>query len=120
MKGRIEVRAGDMFKEVPTGVDAYIMKYIIHDWNDSESQKILRNCRNGVNSGGRLLVIDQVVPPGNDPVPAKLMDLAMLVYITGKERTEREWRDLFAASGWRLTRIVPTSTEMCVIEGEPA
>jgi len=116
---RSALEAGSFFESVPAGADAYIMKYIIHDWYDPECIKILGHCRKGIRPGGRLLVVDQVVPAGNEPGVAKLMDLEMLVLPGGMERSEKEFRDLFAASGFRLERIIPTPGIQCIIEGVP-
>lgn len=116
---RSSLEAGSFFESVPTGADAYIMKYIIHDWYDPECVKILSHCRKGIRPGGRLLVVDQVVPARNEPGVAKLMDLEMLVLPGGMERTEKEFRALFAASGFRLERIIPTPGLQCIIEGVP-
>ena len=116
---RCTLESGSFFESVPAGADAYFMKYIIHDWYDSECVKILRHCRKGIRPSGRLLVVDQVVPPRNEPGMAKLMDLEMLVLPGGMERTEQEFRDLFAASGFRLERIIPTPSLQCIIEGVP-
>jgi hypothetical protein len=95
------------------------MKHILHDWDDTNSTKILQNIRRAIASNGKLLVVDYVIAPPNAPDPAKLMDLEMLM-IGGKERTEPEWRALFTAGGFNLQRIVPTPIGMCVIEGIPA
>jgi SAM-dependent methyltransferase len=120
LEGRASILSGDMFESVPAGFDAYMMKYIIHDWNDEYSRKLLANCRKGVNPGGKLLVVDQVVPPGNQFAPSKIMDLTMLLFIDGLERTETQFRNLFASAGWRMTRIIPTESPLCIVEGEPA
>ena len=98
-----------------------MLRHIIHDWDDAESATILRNCRKamGTNGSARLLVLETVIPPGNDPMFGKLLDLNMLVIPGGLERTEAEYRELFATAGFRLSRIVPTSTEVSVIEGLP-
>lgn len=113
--------AGSFFEKVPEGADAYLMRHIIHDWDDAESITILKNCRRamGANSQARLLILETVIPPGNDPMFGKLLDLNMLVIPGGLERTEAEYRALFSAAGFRLNRIVPTSTEVSVIEGLP-
>jgi len=116
---RCTLESGSFFESVTAGADAYFMKYIIHDWYDPECIKILGNCRKGIRSGGRLLVVDQVVPARNEPGVAKLMDLEMLVLPGGMERTEQEFRDLFAASGFKLERIIPTPGIQCIIEGVP-
>lgn len=117
---RCSFAAGDMFATVPAGADAYIMKHIIHDWDDERCLKILKACRAAVNPGGRLLVVDSVIAPGNAFQPAKFLDLQMLLIPGGLERTEAQFRALFAAAGWRLTRIVPTMAVDSIVEGEPA
>src|SRR5579864_4251961 len=117
---RCTLASGDMFSSVPAGTDAYIMKHIIHDWTDELCIKILKACRKGVNPGGKLLVVDDVIQPGNDFYAGKFLDLQMLIFPGGKERTEKQFRELFAAGGWKLTRVVPTATPICVVEGIPA
>jgi hypothetical protein len=94
------------------------MRHIIHDWDDDKSLTILRNCRRALGQGGKLVVVEGVVPPGNEPSVSKFFDLAMLVMPGGMERTEEEYRQLFEAAGFRLNRIVPTRTWVSVIEGE--
>jgi hypothetical protein len=117
---RCTLLAGDMFSSVPEGADAYIMKHIIHDWPDDLCVKILKACRKGVNAGGKLLVVDSVIQLGNDFSPGKFLDLQMLIFPGGCERTEKQFRDLFAAADWRLTRIVPTAASESIVEGVPA
>jgi len=116
---RCTLQAGSFFESLPAGADAYIMKFIIHDWYDPECIKILGQCRKGIRPGGRLLVVDQVVPAGNEPAISKIVDLEMLVLPGGMERTERQFRELFAASGFRLERIIPMPAPQCIIEGVP-
>lgn len=116
---RSTLEAGSFFESVPGDADAYVMKFIIHDWYDPECIKILTLCRKGIRPGGRLLVVDQVVPARNQPGVSKFMDLEMLVLPGGMERTETEFRDLFAASGFRLERIIPTPGIQSIIEGVP-
>jgi hypothetical protein len=117
---RCALVSGDMFLSVPAGADAYIMKHIIHDWPDDSCVKILKACRKGVNAGGKLLVVDSVIQPGNDFSPGKFLDLQMLIFPGGCERTEKQFRELFAAAGWRLTRVVPTAAAESIVEGVPA
>ena len=117
---RCTLVSGDMFASVPAGADAYMMKYIIHDWPDDVCVKILQHCRRGVNPGGKLLVVDHVIQPGNSFDFAKFMDLEMLLFPGGWERTERQFGDLLAAAGWRLNRIVSTNVPLRIIEGVPA
>ena len=116
---RCEVVEGDFFKAVPAGGDAYILKWIIHDWNDELSIKILKNCRNQLGLNGKLLLIDCVVPDTNEPHFSKFIDLNMLVMTGGKERTEKEFRDLFEPSGFRLLRVIPTGMPHSIVEAEP-
>jgi hypothetical protein len=96
-----------------------MMRHIIHDWTDEQSLTILRNIRKVLRADGRLLVIESIIPPGNEPSFGKLLDLNMMVIPGGKERTEAEYRDLFGKAGFRLNRIVPTAAEVSVIEGLP-
>jgi hypothetical protein len=116
---RVRVVDGDMFESVPPGADAYIMKRIVHDWSDEQCRKILSACRAGVTNGGKLLVVDSVVPADANYDPAKVMDLMMMLFSGGKERTEREFSALFAASGWRLSRIISTASPLSIMEGVP-
>lgn len=115
---RCEAIAGDFFESVPSGGDAYILKWIIHDWDDERSRTILKNCRRVMAEDGRLLLVEAVVPPGSEPHFSKFIDLNMLVMTGGRERTEGEYRTLFESSGFRLTRIIPTESPMSIIEGE--
>ncbi len=120
MMERCTLASGNMFSSVPAGADAYIMKHIIHDWPDDRCIQLLKACRTGVNSGGKLLVVDSVIQPGNDFSPCKFLDLQMLIFPSGCERTEKQFRDLFAAAGWRLSRIIPTAAPDSIVEGVPA
>lgn len=117
VSNRCETVGGNFFESTPTGGDAYIMKHIIHDWNDEECVTILKNCRNGITKGGKLLVIEMVVPNGNEPSLSKLLDLQMLAVLPGCERTEAEYNKLFNEAGFKLTKIVPTMSPYSVIEG---
>jgi len=116
--GRCDFVGGSFLESVPSA-DAYIMKHIIHDWDFENSVKILSNCRKAIRPGGKLLIAEQAVTPRNEPGLAKLMDLEMLVLPGGLERTEQEWSELFAASGFRLERIIPTPAMQSIIEGTP-
>ena len=115
--GRIELAPGDFFRSVPAGADAYIMKYIIHDWDDDLCVKILENCRSAMAPNGRVLVVDTVIPPGNDPHWGKLLDLNMLVGPGGRERTRSEFAQLFKRAGLKLRRIIPTASPLSIVEG---
>jgi hypothetical protein len=120
MADRVQTIPTDFFAAVPSGADAYLMRHIIHDWNDEQSLQILRNVRRAIGPQGRLLLVESVIPPGNDPSFAKLLDLNMLVIPGGKERSEAEYRELYTAAGFRLTSITPTRSEVSVIEGRAA
>jgi hypothetical protein len=114
---RCELASGDFFQSVPAGADAYLMKHIIHDWDDERALAILRNCHRAMPETGKLLLVEMVVPPGNEPHFAKIQDLEMLLSPGGLERTEEEFRSLFADAGFELARIIPTASPMSVIEG---
>ena len=112
---RCRTGTGNFFEAVPEG-DAYVMKHIIHDWDDERALVILRNIRKAMHRGGRVILIESVVLPGNQPDFAKIIDLEMLLLPGGRERTEAEFRALFAAAGLEMTRIVPTRSPLSVIE----
>lgn len=114
---RCQVIGGNFFKAAPQGADAYMMRHIIHDWDDEKATTILQNIHRVMPKDGKLLVIEGVIQPGNDPSFGKLLDLAMLVNPGGKERTEEEYRTLFKMAGFDLVRIVRTAVEISVIEG---
>ncbi|HEY1268910.1 MAG TPA: methyltransferase [Candidatus Binatia bacterium] len=116
---RSEFAAGDFFESVPAGGDAYILKHVIHDWDDAGATAILKNCRRRLSLDGRLLVIESILRPASEPDPGRFIDLHMLVRQTGRERSESEYRDLFAAAGFGLSRVVPTRSQVSVIEGKP-
>jgi hypothetical protein len=112
-----EVIAGDFFASLPAGADAYFMKHIIHDWDDERCLRILRSCHAAMPSHGKLLVCERIVPPGNTPSYSKLGDLVMLMMTPGgRERTEAQYRALFEAGGFKLTRLVATESEFTVLE----
>lgn len=112
---RVETVAGDFFVEVPAA-DAYIMKHIIHDWDDERAIKIMQTIHRAMKDGGKLLLSEMVIPEGNGPHPGKMLDLEMLTSAGGLERTEAEYARLFERSGFRLNRIVPTRSPHSVIE----
>ncbi len=119
LSARCDLVTGDFFESVPQGADAYILKWVLHDWDDEHSTTILKNCRRAMSPKGKLCIIEAVIPAGNQPFLHKFMDLNMLVMTGGRERTEVEYRALFAAAGFTLTRIAPTPMEIAVMEGVP-
>jgi hypothetical protein len=116
---RVTTTSGDFFKAVPAGADAYIMKHIIHDWYDDKASAILESIRKVLPKDGRVLLVESVIPIGDEPGLGKVIDLEMLVMPGGKERTEAEFRALFDRAGFTLTRIVPTKSPLSVIEAKP-
>ncbi len=117
LSDRCEVVGGSFFESVPTGADAIVMRHILHDWYDEQAIAILKNCHAALPPGGRVLVVESVIPPGNEPFAGKLLDLTMLVVPGGKERTAEEYRMLYQQAGFRLSRIVPSKHEVSVVEG---
>jgi hypothetical protein len=111
---RFETMAGDMFASVPTGGDAYLLKRIVHDWSDEEAARILRNCRQAMNEGGKVLLIEQVLHPGRFSEFATAIDLQMMVLVSGRERTEEEYRALLAAAGLQLTRVISAGSRSLI------
>ena len=118
VRDRCETVAGDFFKAVPRGGDAYIMKHIIHDWDDEKAGVILKNIRAALEgkANGKVILLEAVIKPGNEPDLSKLIDLEMLLLPGGRERTEAEFAALFARNGFELTRVVPTESPLSVIE----
>jgi O-methyltransferase len=116
---RCALVGGDMFSSVPAGADAYIMKYIIHDWPDDKCLTILRACRASVNPSGKLLIVDNVINPSGGLDWGRILDLEMLMFPGGRERTEEQFRDLLAGAGWRLSRVIPTASPLSIVEGVP-
>jgi len=115
--GRCQMVSGDFFLSVPEG-DGYILKHIIHDWNDDKALAILTNIHRASSGNARVLVVDAVLAPGNEPHLAKWLDLEMLLLPGGRERTREEFANLFERAGFRLTRVIPTKSPVCVIEAE--
>jgi hypothetical protein len=120
LAGRCRAEAGSFFDTVPQGADAYILRHIIHDWEDPQSVQILRRCREAMASGGKVLVVESVIPPGDEPHPGKWLDVIMLAVPGGRERTRGEYEQLFAAAGLKLQRIVPTKSPVSVVEAVAA
>jgi len=120
VSSRIELARGDFFESVPAGAEAYLMKYITHDWNDGQCVQMLGNCRKAMASDGRVLVVDHVVAPGNRFDWGKLLDINMMVMLGSRERTKEEFRHLFARAGLRMKRVIRTGTPLSILEALPA
>ncbi len=116
MEERCQVVDCDFFKEIPGGSDAYLMSHIIHDWNDERCRIILKNCHKAMRPDAKLLLVEAIVPSGNEFSIAKLLDLEVFVINGGQERTEEEYKDLLESSGFILSRIIPTKESISILE----
>jgi hypothetical protein len=108
---------GNFLESVPPGADVYLMSGVVHDWDDERAARILANCRASMARTGRVLVVECVVPEGDESSFSKLLDLNMLVMNGGRERTKAEFQELFDAAGLRMTRVIPTLSPLSVVEG---
>lgn len=117
---RAELRGGDFFASVPAGGDLYLLRKVIHDWDDARARTILRRCREAMHPGSRLLVVEAIVPEGNGYSYAKLLDLLMLVYAGGQERSLAEYRTLLASADLQVSQVIPTTSAVSIIEALPA
>jgi hypothetical protein len=113
---RCEFVAGDFFADAPPEGPLLLLKKVIHDWPDERAAAILRNCRAALSERGRLLLVENVIAPGNEPSFGKWLDLLMLVYAGGRERTVEQFRSLLAISGFHMEQVIPTAANVCVIE----
>jgi SAM-dependent methyltransferase len=116
---RCQVVGGDFFHGVPQGGDAYLLSRVIHDWNDERATVLLSQCRRAIQPGGTLLLVEEVLLPGDAPCYGKLSDLNMLVGPGGQERTEAEYRALYTAAGFELVEVMPTESRMSLLVGVP-
>ena len=117
LSNRCQAVECDFFEAVPHGGDAYVMKHIIHDWDDERASIILQNIGTAMEGKrGAVILLESVIPAGPEPHLGKSSDIEMLLWTGGRERTADEFRALFARSGFELTRIVPTKALLCVIE----
>jgi SAM-dependent methyltransferase len=116
---RLNFVRGDFFADVPRDGDLYIYKSVLHNWDDDDVSRILRTCRRAVSSHSRLLIVERVIPQGNEASEAKLFDINMLVAVGGRERTEREYEALLAGAGFALVQAIPTASPLTLIEAVP-
>jgi len=115
---RCEILAGDFFESVPADGDAYILSRVIHDWGDDDALKILGNCRRAIRADGRLLLVEGVSKPPNEPDPNKFLDV-WFIGGGGHERTEIEYRALLRHGGFELFDVVPTGGSSAILESRP-
>ncbi|UCE65840.1 MAG: methyltransferase [Candidatus Zixiibacteriota bacterium] len=117
IESRCQAMECDFFNHMPSGSDTYLLSNILHDWPDDKCHRILTNCYKAMKADSKLLVMEMIIPPGNEPSVAKLLDLEMLVTTGGRERTEAEYKEIFELAGFKLTRLIPTEENVCIIEG---
>lgn len=113
---RVSIESGSFFERVPAGHDAYLLSHIIHDWDDGENATILRNVREAMKPDGKLLIVEMVLPEGDEPHMGKMLDMMMMLVPGGEERTPSEYAELLAPNGFRLERVVPTASAVSVVE----
>jgi hypothetical protein len=117
---RVKIESGSFFDGVPAGADAYVLSHIIHDWTEEQCLAILAHCRKAMCSNGKLLLVEMVLPEGDQPHPGKMLDMVMLAIPGGQERTPGEYDELLRKAGFRMTRVVPTGSAVSVVEAAPA
>jgi hypothetical protein len=115
---RVTIVHGNFFESVPEGGDAYILSHIIHDWTVEQCHTILGHCRRAMKKSAKLLIVEFVLPKGNTPHFGKLADMVMLTIPGGEERTADEYRQLLDDAGFRMTRVVPTASDVSIVEAE--
>lgn len=120
VESRVSIVHGDFFESVPTGGDVYILSHIIHDWSEEQCLTILGNCRKAMKPGAKLLIVEFVLPEGNTPHFGKLADMVMLAIPGGEERTADEYKTLLAAANLKMTRVIPTASDVSIVEAEPS
>jgi SAM-dependent methyltransferase len=119
IRGRVEILGGDFLKEAPAA-SLYMLKGVLHDWSDADALRILKSCRRSIKPSGRLLVIESMLKPSNQPDPAKFMDLMMLILVNGRERSQSDFQALFQRAGFSFVRTIPTSGPYTLVEAQPA
>lgn len=117
---RLTTEGGSFFERVPTGGDAYLLSHVIHDWPEEQCLRILGHCRTAMNRGGRIALVEMVLPDGDAPHPGKMLDMMMLVGPGGQERTVTEYHALAGKAGLSIERIVPTASAVSLVVMKPA
>jgi SAM-dependent methyltransferase len=111
LAGRMELVGGDFFTEVPSGGDLYVLKSVLHDWDDDHALRILANCHRAAQPGSTLLLVEGVLPTEPQPSPIHLINLYMFLQVDGRERTREEHQALLEAAGYRLERVIPPAPD---------
>jgi hypothetical protein len=120
LAARCEIVGGDVFQNVPEGADAYLMRVVLHDWNDEDAVKILKTCRRAIPAHGKLLLVETVLKRSNEPDPGRFNDLTMLTLAPGsRERTEVEFKELLHHAGFALVRVIPATGLTSIVEAHP-
>lgn len=117
---RCELVEGDFFASIPSGADAYLLSHVIHDWEEDLCLTILKNCRQAMTENARLLIVEMVIPAGSDFHPGKMLDLQMLAFTGGRERSAQEYAQMLVRAGFRMARVIPTATAVSIVEAIPA
>jgi hypothetical protein len=116
LSSRCQTAVIDFFQSVPAGGDAYIMKHIIHDWDDERASLILRNIASAMGKRGRVILLESVITADPEPDLGKFIDIEMLALPGGRERSAEEFKALFARSGFEMTKVVRTKSPLSVVE----
>jgi len=119
LASRCEAAECNFFEAVPAGGDCYLMKHIVHDWADGPALQLLRNIRSVMPANGRLILAEAVIDDSAEPHPGKLLDIEMMAFVGGRERTRNEFWQLLQSAGFRLERIIPTKSPLCLLEAKP-
>jgi len=119
LANRCEATECNFFEAVPEGGDCYLMKHIVHDWADGAAIQLLRNIRSVISANGKLVLAEGVLDDSADPHPGKLLDIEMMAFVGGKERTRSEFQQLLHSAGFALERIIPTRSPLCLLEARP-
>lgn len=120
LAARCEIVGGGVFQNVPEGADAYLMRIVLQDWNDGDAVKILKTCRRAIPVHCKLLLVESVLKPSNQPDPGRFNDITMLAVAPGgRERTEVEFKELLQPAGFTLTRVIPATGMTSIVEAEP-
>lgn len=119
LASRCEALECNFFESVPAGGDCYVMKHIVHDWADGAAMQLLRNIRDVIPANGKLVLAEAVLDDSADPHPGKLLDIEMMAFVGGKERTRSEFQRLLHSAGFALERIIPTKSPLCLLEARP-
>ena len=119
MAERVSFVTGNFFESIPAGCDLYLMSHVIHDWSEEQCLTILGNCHRAMSPASKLLIVESVLPEGNDFHPGKMLDMTMLTLTPGQERSEHEYRALLKKARFKLSRVIPTNSAVSIVEAVP-